>query len=120
MEKGKLEQDKKDVSQIYMFTLDLFTELQNHTSKYQLDICTVSVSIIRISKLNWKPGDFADFLPDIYNSHLITPYGYIGKEFDQGSAGWFVSASRFLGPQLEWLKLLEIPVAICVEPPFFI
>lgn len=52
MEKGKLEQDKKDVSQIYMFTLDLFTELQNHTSKYQLDICTVSVSIIRISKLN--------------------------------------------------------------------
>lgn len=52
MEKGIVEQNEKGVSQIYIFNLDLFTELQHHISIYQLDISTESVSVIWISELN--------------------------------------------------------------------
>lgn len=51
MEKGKVGQDKEDISQIYVFTLDLFAELQNRISKFQLDVS--SVCVIGISKLNF-------------------------------------------------------------------
>lgn len=52
MEKGIVEQNEKGVSQIYIFNLDLFTELQHHISIYQLDISAESVSVIWIPKLN--------------------------------------------------------------------
>lgn len=52
MEKIIVEQNEKGVSQIYIFNLDLFTELQHHISIYQLDISTESVSVIWISELN--------------------------------------------------------------------
>lgn len=53
MEKGRVEQNEKGVSQIFIFNLDLLTELQHHISIYQLDISTESVSVIWISKLSY-------------------------------------------------------------------